>query len=292
MIKVYFVVLIGILSVSFASVVIKLTYDVPAVIMSTYRLVISTVILGSWSFVKGINIKPSSKKELFLAMLSGFFLSLHFISWIASIKFTSIPSSVVLVSTSPIFVSLLSYIIFKEKQDIFTIIAVFLSVLGSGLIAFSDSGGFGMAFDKKAFIGDLLALFGAFAVGVYFMVGAGLRKSMDTFQYISLVYGFSAVFTLIFAVLSGEQFFGYRKISYFYMFLLAVVPQLLGHTSFNWALKYLKANAVAISTLGEPVGASILAYIFFGQIIKPLQAVGMVLVLVSIAVAISRSSNS
>ncbi len=286
MIKIYAVLLFGIFSVSVASIIIKLTYDVPALIMSTYRLVISSVILIGISYFKKKSVRLSSRKELFVAILSGFFLSIHFISWIASIKYTSIASSVTLVSTSPIFVLLFSVFILKEKQDTKTVLAVLGSVVGSALIAFSDSGMIAGSFDKKALLGDILALIGAIAVSIYFMAGSFLRKSIDTFHYITLVYSFAAFFSLLFAVASGESFVGYRPVSYLYMILLALVPQLLGHTSFNWALKHLKANAVAISTLGEPIGASVLAYLFFSQTVGVGQLIGMAIVLVSIVVAV------
>lgn len=285
------VLLVGILSVSLASVIIKLTSDVPSVIMSAYRLGISSLILLGLSFAKSAKILPKTKSELFIASISGLFLSIHFISWIASIKLTSIASSVTLVSTSPIFVLLISFFIFKEKQDAKTVLATVGAVAGSAIIAFSDSG-FAMGkLDKTSLLGDLFATIGAIAVAVYFLAGSFLRKNINTFQYITLVYGFSAIFTLIFAILSGERFTGYRPISYFYMLLLALIPQLLGHTSFNWALKHLKANAVAISTLGEPIGASILAYIFFGQTVGFLKLTGMAVVLVSIAVALKNSKK-
>ncbi|AEA34067.1 DMT family transporter [Hippea maritima] len=291
MIRIYAVLLVGVFSVSLASIIIKLAWDVPAVIMSTYRLGISSIILLGWSTLRSKKVLPPTKKELLIAAVSGLFLSFHFISWIASIKLTSIASSVTLVSTSPIFVLLISLFIFKEKQDFKSIAAAVGAVLGSGLIAFSDSGFSVGRVDEAALLGDLFAFFGALSVAVYFLAGSFLRKNIDTFQYITLVYSFSAIFTLIFAILSGKSFIGYRGISYVYMLLLALVPQLMGHTSFNWALKHLKANAVAISTLGEPIGASILAYLFFNQKVGFLQLIGMAVVLVSIFIALKEGKK-
>ncbi len=288
--KVYLVLLIGILSVSLSSILIKLTYDVPAIIISTYRLIISSTILLSWTKYKKIPLKTLNARDFFIAVLSGFFLSIHFISWIASIKYTSIASSVTLVSTSPVFVIIFSLLFFKEKPGIRTIIATTMAILGSAIIAYSDKDLMGSTTYPNPLFGDLLALIGAIAVSIYFMSGSHLRKYLTTFQYITLVYSFSALFTLIFAFFSSKPFFGYRPVSYMLMILMAIIPQLLGHTSFNWALKHIKADAVAIATLGEPIGASILAYLIFHQSVTLLQFVGMTIVLLSIAMAIKEST--
>ena len=289
--KVYLVLLIGILSVSLSSILIKLTYDVPAIIISTYRLMISSTILLSWAKYKKIPLKTLNARDFFIAVLSGFFLSIHFISWIASIKYTSIASSVTLVSTSPVFVIIFSLLFFKEKPGTRTMIATAMAILGSAIIAYSDKDLMGLTTYPNPLFGDLLALIGAIAVSIYFMSGSHLRKYLTTFQYITLVYSFSALFTLIFALFSSKTFFGYRPVSYILMILMAIIPQLLGHTSFNWALKHIKADAVAIATLGEPIGASILAYLIFHQSVTLLQFVGMTIVLLSIAMAIKESTK-
>jgi len=291
MIRVYFALFIGIVCVSLASVFIKLTADVPSVIITTYRLVISSFLLLSYSFFKKKNVFVKDKKILSIAALGGIFLSAHFIFWITSIQYTSIPSSVTLVSTSPIFVGLFSYFILKEKQGRAIVISIALSVIGSFVLAFSDGGLFFKAFDKRALLGDIFALLGAVAVSGYFIIGSYLRRSMDIMTYITLVYGFAAFFSFIFALFFKERFFGYSESSYMYMVLLAVVPQLIGHTSFNWALKYAKTSVVAISTLGEPIGASILAYIIFKEKIILMQGFGMAVVLLSIFIAAMKAKK-
>jgi len=290
MIKIYIVLLIGIISVSLSSILIKLTYDVPAIIISTYRLIISSVFLLSWTKIKHIEIKTASLRDFSVAVLSGLFLSIHFISWIASIKYTSIASSVTLVSTSPVFVIIFSFLLFKEKPSNKTLLATIMAILGSALIAYSDKNLTASSSYPNPLLGDALATVGAIAVSIYFMSGSHLRKYLTTFQYITLVYSFAAMFTLIFAIFSSESFLGYRSDSYIYMVLMAIIPQLFGHTSFNWALKHIKADAVAIATLGEPIGASILAYLFFHQTVSPLQFIGMSAVLLSIALAIKSST--
>ncbi len=292
MVKIYLVLLIGILSVSLSSILIKLTYDVPAIIISSYRLIIASLILVSYAKLKKISIKTKTGRDLIIAIISGLFLSLHFITWIASIKYTSIASSVTLVATSPVFVIIISFLLFGERPSLITLIATVVAILGTALIAYSDKNIASSSQYPAPLFGDFLALLGAFAVSIYFISGSHLRKYMHTFQYITLVYTSAALFTTIFALLSSKPFTGYRTESYIYMILMAVVPQLFGHTSFNWALKHLKASAVAISVLGEPIGATILAYIFFHQTVSQLKLLGMAMVILSIAVSIKTSRQT
>lgn len=292
MVKIYLVLLIGILSVSLSSILIKLTYDVPAIIISSYRLLIASLILVSYAKLKKISIKTKTSRDLTIAIISGLFLSLHFITWIASIKYTSIASSVTLVATSPVFVIIISFLLFGERPSLITLIATVVAILGTALIAYSDKNIASSSQYPAPLFGDFLALLGAFAVSIYFISGSHLRKYMQTFQYITLVYSSAALFTTIFALLSSKPFTGYRTESYIYMILMAVVPQLFGHTSFNWALKHLKASAVAISVLGEPIGATILAYIFFHQTVSQLKLLGMAMVILSIAVSIKTSRQT
>ncbi len=292
MVKIYLVLLIGILSVSLSSILIKLTYDVPAIIISSYRLLIASLILVSYAKLKKISIETKTGRDLIIAIISGLFLSLHFITWIASIKYTSIASSVTLVATSPVFVIIISFLLFGERPSLITLIATVVAILGTALISYSDKNIASSSKYPAPLFGDFLALLGAFAVSIYFISGSHLRKYMQTFQYITLVYSSAALFTTIFALLSSKPFTGYRTASYIYMILMAVVPQLFGHTSFNWALKHLKASAVAISVLGEPIGATILAYIFFHQTVSQLKLLGMAMVILSIAVSIKTSRQT
>jgi len=221
-----------------------------------------------------------------MGILGGLFLSLHFSFWISSLKFTSVASSVVLVTTNPIFLGLFSYLFFKEKQPAELILGIILSFSGSIILAVGDSSFQGLTAQNPSFLlGDILALLGAIMASGYLMVGSKLREEMDILPYICMVYTFSAFFLLITSLSLGVSFTGYKQSSYFYMVLLAIVPQLIGHTAFNWALKHLKASMVAITILGEPIGASILAYFIFRETIQSCQSVGIILIFLAIIIA-------
>ncbi len=254
--------------------------------IATYRLTLSSVILLIIAKCNGIRLSSYSKRHLIMGILGGFFLSLHFLFWISSLKLTSVASSVVLVVTNPIFVGLFSYLFLKEKQPAELIAGIILSFSGAIIMAVGDSGLQGLTVQNPSvLLGDILAFLGAIMASGYLIVGSKLREEMDVLPYISMVYTFSAIFLLITSLFLGISFTGYKQSSYFYMVLLAIVPQLIGHTAFNWALKHLKASMVAITILGEPIGASILAYFIFKEKIQPCQSVGILFIFLAIIIS-------
>ncbi len=142
----------------------------------------------------------------------------------------------------------------------------------------------------RAFLGDILALCGAIAGAGYLLIGRKLRAKMSLISYISLVYGMAAIVLVIIMLSARENPFGYSPQIYIWLILLAVIPQLIGHSTFNWALGYLSAAYVSITLLGEPIGSTILAYFILHEIPSPIKLVGGVLILVGIYIA-SRSET-
>jgi drug/metabolite transporter (DMT)-like permease len=223
------------------------------------------------------------RTEIGWLILSGFFLSLHFTFWISSLKYTSVASSVVLVSTHPIFVGIGSRLFLNERMGLYLMFGIILSVLGSGLISYGD-----MAISREALLGDGLALLGAITASGYFLVGRKMRKSQDLLSYIFPVYSTAGFLLVIFSLVSQKNFFGYSWTTYLFLFLLALIPQLIGHTTINWALKYLPASMVAITYLGEPVGSTILAYFILNEALTPWKVFGGILILAGILTALKR----
>ncbi len=286
LLKLFAGVSIAVIAISFAAIFIRFCDDVPSIMIATYRLTVSSIILLLIAKAKGTRLSTVTGKQLLIGALGGLFLSLHFSLWIWSLKLTSVASSVVLVTTNPIFVGLFSYLFFKERQPPELIGGIVLSFCGSFILAVGDSGLRGLAIENTSFLlGDVLALLGAVMASGYFMVGSKLRVEMDILSYTSVVYTFSACFLLLTSLCSGIPFTGYKAGSYVFMLLLAVVPQLIGHTAINWALRHLRTSMVAITILGEPIGASILAYVIFSETIGSFQGVGIGLIFLAIIVA-------
>jgi drug/metabolite transporter (DMT)-like permease len=272
---------IGILAISTASVFIKLC-DAPALIIAAYRVGIASLVLIPFAAHRRIW-RGWRRDSLCWCILSGFFLSLHFAFWIASLKYTSVASSVVLVTTHPIFVGIGGWLFLRERLSLNLILGISLSVLGGGLIGYGD-----FALSKEAFYGDGLALLGAIAASGYLLVGRLMRRDQDILSYVLPVYSTAALVLIILSLLFRKPFLGYSSTSYLFFILLALIPQLIGHTTFNWALKYLPASMVAIAILGEPVGSTALAYFFLNEELTPWKILGGISIFIGIVIALTR----
>jgi len=283
MARLFLVLLVGILAASTASIFIKLC-DAPALIISAYRMVFASLMLVPFACHQKIW-RDWTRPEIGWMVVSGAFLSFHFAFWIGSLQYTSVASSVVLVSTHPIFVGIGSWIFLKEHPGVKLILGIGFSVLGSALISLGD-----MSLSRRALMGDGFALLGAIAVTGYFLVGRKMRKDKGLIAYIFPVYSTAGLALIFLAVLFRNPFFGYESSNYLLFFLLALIPQLIGHTSFNWALKYLPASLVAITILGEPVGSTILAYFILGEDLTIWKVLGGISIFSGILIALCRSS--
>jgi len=256
--RLYLFLSVGIIAISTASIFVKLC-DAPVLIIAAYRMLLASLILMPMACYRE-TWRGWHRNELGWHLLSGLFLSLHFAFWIASLKYTSVASSVILVTTHPIFVGVGGSLFLKERLGSNLIFGIALSVLGSGLISYGD-----MSLSKEAWLGDGLALLGGIAASGYLLVGRKMRKDQDLLSYIFPVYSTAGLILVLLALIFQKSFWGYTSSTYLYLFLLALVPQIMGHTTFNWALKYLPAAAVAVAILGEPIGSTILAYLILGE---------------------------
>ena len=277
---------IGIVAVSFASIFIRLA-EAPSLVIAASRLTIASLILAPAALIKAREeLRSLTKGDLGLALLSGLFLGLHFATWISSLEHTSVASSVVFVSTSPMFVGLASHFLLKERVSRQTFAGIAASVLGGMIVGYGD---FGLG--ARELFGDFLALAGAVAVSVYLLVGRKLRRHLSLLSYIFLVYATAAVFLIALCLAAGHTFSGYPRQTYLMFFLLAAVPQIIGHSSYNWALKYLPATFVGVATLGEPIGSTILAYFILTEVPTLAKIGGGVLILAGIYVS-SRAESA
>jgi len=283
MVRFFMIFTLGIIAVSTASIFIKLC-DAPALIIAAYRMALASLILIPFAGYRKIW-RGWRRSDLGWLVLSGLFLSLHFAFWIASLKYTSVASSVVLVTTHPVFVGMGAWIFLKERPGLNLMVGILLSVLGSGLIGYGD-----MALSKDAFIGDGLALLGAITASGYFLVGRKMRRSQDLLSYIFPVYSTAGLILILLSLISQKPFFGYSPSTYLFLFLLALIPQLIGHTAFNWALKYLPASMVAITILGEPIGSTILAYLILGEGLTTWKIFGGISIFVGILISLKKET--
>lgn len=278
--KPYVGLLTGIVAVSWASILIRLA-ESPPLVIGAYRLTLASLILTPVALVRAREeLRGLTRRDLCLASLSGAFLSLHFASWIASLDYTSVATSVVLVSTQPLFAGIASHLLTADKVSRSMFAGITVSIMGGIIIGYGD-----ISIDRRAFLGDLLATIGAIAASAYFLIGRQLRRKLSLLAYIFLVYWIAALGLVAFCLFTRQSFTGYPPQTYLMFLLLAIVPQIIGHSSFNWALRYLSATLVTISTLGEPVGATILAYFILRETPSPAEVIGGSLILCGIYIA-------
>ena len=284
----YLVLACGVAVVSTASILIRFAQGagVPSLTIAAVRLGVAALVLAPLVWARASReLLGLRARDLMLALLSGGCLAVHFWSWIASLAYTSVASSTALVTTNPLWVGLASALLLGERFGRATIAGIALTLAGSALIFVSDSSSQNTGVQPAPLLGNLLALLGAVAASGYLLVGRALRARVGLLAYIWLAYGTAAVLLLLAAGATGSTLSGYSTFAYAAMLGLALGPQLLGHTAFNWALRYLSATFVALSILGEPVGSALLAVAIFGERLAPVQLAGFLLLLVGIYLA-------
>lgn len=274
------VLLVSIVAVSTASILIRLT-DAPPMAIATWRLALSTLMLSPFFLMAGGVSKLHSMRGRDLLLLAGvgLVLAIHFATWITSLSLTSVASSVIFVHIDPIFVALVSHFVLGETVGRRVVLGIVVAFLGASIIAFSDLGAGG-----GNLTGDALSLVGGVALGTYILAGRRLRQRFDLTTYVTPVYAVSAVVLGIASVAMDTPLTGYDSSVILMFAAIALVPMIFGHTLYNWALKWISAPVVSISLLGEPVGASVLAFIVLGESPNPLALFGGAVTLVGIIV--------
>ena len=269
-------VVIGLLGVSLSSIFVRLS-DGPSVVTAACRLLWTVIFLTPVVCMqKNVRneIREMGRKKFFLCIVSGICLAVHFTTWFESLQHTSVASSTAIVCTEVIWVSIGYCLFMKGKLSGKILLCIAVMVMGSMLIAFSDS-----TAGAKHLYGDILALLAAVAVAGYTLIGKEVRKTMTTTAYTYIVYVTCAFVLVGTAAVQGYRISDFTSGSVMAGFLLALVSTILGHSVFSWCLKYFSPSFVAGTRLCEPVVASILAVFLFQEIPAPIQMVGGVIVL-------------
>ncbi len=280
----------GITAASTAAIFIRfaLQENVPPLVIAAFRLAIAALVLAPLAISRRrAELAALTRGELGLALFSGLFLAIHFATWISSLEYTTVASSVVLVTTTPLWVALLSPFTLREPISRGQFLGMRVALVGGVVIGVSDSEN---SAARNALLGDLLALAGAVMAASYILIGRRLRKKMSLLSYTFVVYGAAAVLLVAFILVRRYPAFDYPPKAYLWFVLLALVPQIMGHSSINWALKYLSAASVSTVLLGEPIGSTILAVIFLKEVPGAVKLAGAALILAGIYV-VARSES-
>ena len=259
-----------------------------SVLIAAARLVIASLVLTPITLTQHwSSIRRLARRDLLLALGAGAFLALHFTTWFASLEYTSVLVSTVLVTSSPIWVAILEYLFLKAKLPRLVIMGLLIAITGALLIGFAGGGtGDGVAGGNNL-LGGMLALVGALAVSIYLIIGRELQQNetLPIIPYIWLVYSSAALIMTVVILVLQTPILGFPPMGYVWLLAMAIFPQLIGHSSLNYAMGYLPATIVSMTTQLEPIGSAILAYFIFSELPLPLQILGSVFVLIGVTVA-------
>jgi drug/metabolite transporter (DMT)-like permease len=280
--------LVAVLAISWAGPLVRFT-TAPPLAIAAWRLLISIAFIAAVLLVRRTPPPRLSRRDWALAAAAGIFLAAHFWSWIASLGLTTISSSVVLVSAQPVFVALLSGALLGERATRRQWVGIAVAVAGAAIIAWGD---FGLGPD--ALLGDALALAGAVFVSIYYVIGRRLRAQVDLWWYIFIIYGIAAL-VLVLATLAspGAALTGHAQRDWLVFLALAAGPMMLGHTAVNYALRYVRAYVANLAILGEPIGATLIAWLLpsIAEVPGPQTLIGGALILGGIAVTTRATSG-
>ncbi|HEY9641683.1 MAG TPA: DMT family transporter, partial [Coleofasciculaceae cyanobacterium] len=240
----------------------------------------SLCLVPAWRNFRAIQLQ---RHAVFYSAAAGLFLALHFACWITSLSYTSIAASATLVTTNPVWVALLSWLWFREKPSPLTMAGIAITLIGSVGVALGSSGAFG---GSQPLLGNALALIGSWAVSLYFLLGReAQRRGLGIGSHAVLTYTTAAAVLLPLPLLFGTGYNGYSNSVYLWIVLMAVFPQLIGHTSFNWAVRWISPTLVTLTILAEPVGSSILGAIVFQENPGVPVILGAAVILAGVAIA-------
>lgn len=279
---------LAVFAVSWGSIFVRFC-TAPSLVIAFYRLAFATLILGPFVIGRpgrGPILRTGGRAGAWV-VASGLLLAAHFAAWVSSLALTTVASSVVLVSTQPVFSALFSGPALGEKAPGRLYAGATLSLLGTLLIAGGD-----LVLSPAHLWGDVLALAGAAAASGYFVIGRSVRADIPFLDYLFLVYGMAALFLGVMAVVARQPLLGHPATDTFWFLMMALVPSLVGHTGLNWAVRHLRVYYVNLAAFGEPILATLYAYLLFGERMLPSLWAGSALVFAGIALALPRRAGS
>ncbi len=276
---------VGLAAVSLSAIFIRLA-DAPGVVVAAYRMVLASLILLPWT-LRALKRTPLTRQNAGYAVLAGLLLGVHFATWISSLSYTSVAASTSLGTTTPVWVAVMSWLVLGFAPSFSTLLGMLIAILGGALIGFG--GGVSEA-SSAPLTGNVLALIGAVAAAAYLLLGrAAQNRGLGLQAYIGVAYGVAALSLVPLPLLLGLSYSAYSPTTFFWILLLALIPQLIGHTSYNYAVKHLDPAVVATVILLEPIGASLLALMFFTEIPPLPTLVGALVLLIGVAVTARNS---
>ncbi len=281
---VYPVLGLGLLAIASSPILVRFAEGAPALTIAFWRTTLAVLMLAPVALPRiQAEVRGFTRREMVLIVGAGILLAFHFILWIESLQHTSVASASVLVTTSPIFLAVFGYLFLKERLSVLQVAAIGVAICGAALIGFGDASGDGA---PSAALGNALSLIAAVLVSFYLLIGRVVRRGASWLAYVFPLYVVVALTIFVVVLLRGTPLFGLEARFYGFFALMALGPQIIGHGSFNYAIRYFTPAMLGLLSLLEPVGASIMAYLLFNESPGVLTIGGMALVLVAVTAAL------
>jgi drug/metabolite transporter (DMT)-like permease len=272
---------VAVIAVAHGAIFVRLAHAAQPLAIAAWRLTLATaIVLPLVLATSHQKFRRIGRRELLLTVAAGALLAGHFATWISSLKFTSISNSVLLVSTAPVWVAVIGRLTGTVHLSRLMAIAIGLSILGSMIIA-----GGSFAIGAGTLRGDLLALLGALCMGAYLLMAQRVQRSVAFGPYVALAYASTAAWLWIAAMTNRTEMSGFDARTWWALAGIAFVSQVIGHSGYNYSLRQLKPEFVAVTLLGEPILASVLGWVLFTEPIPLATLAGGVLVLIAILLA-------
>jgi len=287
------VLIVAVLATTYAGPIVRFA-AAPALAIAFWRLALVLPVTGVLAAREGAagsvgaqHAAPLRRGTPMLMVLAGLLLSVHFWSWIASLHYTAVASSVVLVSLKSVFAWAIAALWLREHPTRAEGWGIALAVSGASLIGVGDA-----RFSLGALGGDGLALLGAATGAGYYVIGRRVRRTVGIWRYATGVYAVAAVALALLALAAAVPLVGFTRRDWAVFGAMAAGPMLIGHTGMNYALRHFRATTVNVAALGEPVGASVIAWLVpaIHEVPSVTTVVGGVLVLVGIGLSLGVGS--
>lgn len=264
---------VAVLAISAAAVIVRGLEGTDPLSIALWRTTLVGLILAP-------AIRPISRGDALRIALAGLCLGAHFAAWFASLQLTTVLRSTVLVCLGPVWTGLAEWVLQGQRPSARWWLGVALAIPGAALLGVDPAPG-------GSLLGDGLAVLGGLLGAAYFLLGRSVRSRVGIGTYGSLVCLAAAAGLLPAVLLTGAPLWGFEVPVWLAFLALALGPQMLGHNGFNYALRYLPASIVSVATLLEPAGATLLAWIFLGELPSVLSGLAGALAVGGVGVALT-----
>ena len=281
---IYTVLLVGLLAISTSPVIARLLPLVPAAVISFWRMAAASTMLWCYS-----SIRPQESlapKNIRLVLAAGFLLAMHFVFWFGALKLTSIANTTILGIVAPAFTLLFERLWYNHKLSGITIKALLIILVGVIIVQGDDLGSM-----DSAGLGNIMAILSAVFLGSVFLIGSKVRKTTSVITYTSTVYAVSAIVLLVSSLVLDNPLMGYTINNYFWLFMLGLIPTLIGHTAFSYSVKFVSPTVIAAFPLGEPIIASYLAWLLFAERVSFYVVGGGLIIFIGLIILIKKQSE-